>query len=205
MFGLCNQTPFAPNSLHQAHYSRNRGRFFLFWNCLKSTGRPILTALMAGDSALDTETSGPSSPYRTPTSLPPSAKSTPSGASTPISSTPPPDATEASLIASCTATLATMFRLPAPPKPVEAVITRWRSDPFSRGVYSYLGTDAQPGDYESMAQRVGNLHFAGEATCGTHPATVHGAFISGLRAASEVVEQVLGPIDGTSAIPPLQP
>ncbi|KAL9049862.1 MAG: hypothetical protein Q9162_006978 [Coniocarpon cinnabarinum] len=202
MFGLCNQTTSVPNSLHQNHYSRHRGRFFLFWNCLKSTGRPMLTALMAGDSAFDTETSGPVSPYRTPTSLGHSSKASASGASTPLSSSPPPDTTEASLISSCTATLATMFRLPAPPKPVEAVITRWKSDPFSRGVYSYLGTDAQPGDYDSMAQRVGNLHFAGEATCGTHPATVHGAFISGLRAASEVIEQVLGPIDGTDALPP---
>lgn len=45
-----------------------------------------------------------------------------------------------------------------------------------------------------MAQSVGNLHFAGEATCGTHPATVHGAFLSGLRVAAEVMEAMAGPI-----------
>jgi len=46
-----------------------------------------------------------------------------------------------------------------------------------------------------MAMPVGNLHFAGEATCGTHPATVHGAYLSGLRAASDVIETMVGPIE----------
>jgi hypothetical protein len=46
-----------------------------------------------------------------------------------------------------------------------------------------------------MANPIGNLFFAGEHTCGTHPATVHGAYISGLRAASEVLEAIIGPID----------
>ncbi len=42
---------------------------------------------------------------------------------------------------------------------------------------------------------MGNLYFAGEHTAGTHPATVHGAYLSGLRAASEVLAAMLGPID----------
>ena len=46
-----------------------------------------------------------------------------------------------------------------------------------------------------MAKSIGNLHFAGEATCGTHPATVHGAYLSGIRAASEIAESVAGPIE----------
>lgn len=45
-----------------------------------------------------------------------------------------------------------------------------------------------------MARSHGPLHFAGEATCGTHPATVHGAYLSGLRAAAEVAESLIGPI-----------
>jgi lysine-specific histone demethylase 1 len=45
-----------------------------------------------------------------------------------------------------------------------------------------------------MAKPIGNLFFAGEHTCGTHPATVHGAYISGLRAASEVLETMIGSI-----------
>ncbi|KAL3419012.1 flavin containing amine oxidoreductase [Phlyctema vagabunda] len=80
------------------------------------------------------------------------------------------------------------------PAPTEFVVTRWRKDEFARGSYSYTGPTFQPNDYDDMAKPIGNLFFAGEHTCGTHPATVHGAYISGLRAASEVLETILGPI-----------
>lgn len=80
------------------------------------------------------------------------------------------------------------------PAPMEVVVTRWKRDPFTRGTYSYVGPQTRPGDYDLMAKSVGNLHFAGEATCGTHPATVHGAFLSGLRVAAAVMEAMAGPI-----------
>lgn len=98
------------------------------------------------------------------------------------------------LIADVTARLARIFGPFSVPSPVEVIITRWKSDPFARGSYSYVGKSAQPGDYDAMARAAGNLHFAGEATTGTHPATVHGAYLSGLRAASEVITDMLGPI-----------
>lgn len=78
------------------------------------------------------------------------------------------------------------------PAPLEVIVTRWRRDPFTRGTYSYVGPETRPGDYDLMARSVGNLHFAGEATCGTHPATVHGAMLSGLRVASEVIDDMAG-------------
>ncbi|ROT37464.1 lysine-specific histone demethylase [Sodiomyces alkalinus F11] len=81
------------------------------------------------------------------------------------------------------------------PYPVEAVVTRWASDRFARGSYSSSGPGMHIDDYDAMARPVGNLYFAGEHTCGTHPATVHGAYLSGLRAASEVWDALLGPID----------
>ncbi len=81
------------------------------------------------------------------------------------------------------------------PYPVECVVTRWASDKFARGSYSFAGIDMEQDDYDVMARSVGNLFFAGEHTTGTHPATVHGAYLSGLRAASEVVDAMLGPID----------
>jgi vacuolar protein sorting-associated protein 33A len=81
------------------------------------------------------------------------------------------------------------------PYPVEAIVTRWQSDRFARGSYSSAGPDMEFDDYDVMARPVGNLFFAGEHTTGTHPATVHGAYLSGLRAASEVVETMLGPIE----------
>ncbi len=80
------------------------------------------------------------------------------------------------------------------PAPAEVLISRWGCDRFSRGSYSYVGSQARPDDYDAMAKPIGNLHFAGEATCGTHPASVHGAYMSGLRAASEIIESMLGPI-----------
>lgn len=88
------------------------------------------------------------------------------------------------------------------PEPSEAIISRWGKDRFAQGSYSYVAAQQRPDDYDSMAKAIGNLHFAGEATCITHPATVHGAYLSGLRAASEVVESLVGPIKVASPLLP---
>lgn len=81
------------------------------------------------------------------------------------------------------------------PDPVEAIVTRWGSDRFARGSYSSAAPHMKPEDYDLMARPIGNLAFAGEHTIGTHPATVHGAYLSGLRAASEVLTEMIGPIE----------
>lgn len=81
------------------------------------------------------------------------------------------------------------------PQPVHSIVTRWGSDKFARGSYSSAGPSMRPDDYQTMAKAVGNLFFAGEHTTETHPATVHGAYLSGLRAASEVIDAMLGPIE----------
>merc|ERR1711964_192459 len=98
------------------------------------------------------------------------------------------------LIAEATKVLKSVFGANVP-SPVESVVTRWGHDEFSYGSYSYTGPNFQPDDYDVMAKPIANLFFAGEHTCGTHPATVHGAYISGLRAASEVLESMIGPIE----------
>ena len=42
-------------------------------------------------------------------------------------------------------------------------------------------------DYDTMAESVNDkVFFAGEATCRHHPATMHGALLSGHRAAAQV-------------------
>ena len=70
------------------------------------------------------------------------------------------------------------------PDPKDALITRWHSDPWSRGAYSYVPVDASYRQYADLATPIdGRLFFAGEATHADHPATVHGAFMSGVRAA----------------------
>ncbi|KAH7272510.1 Sec1-like protein [Fusarium solani] len=99
-----------------------------------------------------------------------------------------------SLIAEATEVLRRVFGSEVP-YPVEAMVTRWGSDRFARGSYSSAAPGMQPEDYDVMARPVGNLFFAGEHTIGTHPATVHGAYLSGLRAASEVLEMLIGPIE----------
>ncbi|KAJ5268387.1 hypothetical protein N7524_005846 [Penicillium chrysogenum] len=158
MFGLLRE-PNNPASMVQEDYAANRGRFYLFWNVMKTTGLPCLIALMAGDAAHQAESTS-----------------------------------DEEIITEVTGQLRNVFKHTTVPDPLETIITRWGQDPFTYGSYSYVAAKAFPDDYDLMARSIGNLHFAGEATCGTHPATVHGAYLSGLRAASEIIEPISGPI-----------
>lgn len=73
------------------------------------------------------------------------------------------------------------------PSPEASLVTRWASDPFALGSYSYAATGASLSDYVQIAEPVGNrLYFAGEATSSLYPATVHGAYLSGLREARRI-------------------
>ena len=61
------------------------------------------------------------------------------------------------------------------------------TDPYSLGAYSYVPVGAGAGDMDALAAPVGRrLLFAGEATVAAHRATVHGAFLSGLREARRI-------------------
>ncbi|CAH8594262.1 unnamed protein product [Schistosoma margrebowiei] len=104
------------------------------------------------------------------------------------------------------------------PNPIDAYVTRWRTDPYSRGSYSYVAVGATGADYDILGEPVyysssssdekqttnhaseqshgiydismptnnPRIFFAGEHTCRCYPATVHGAFLSGLREAARV-------------------
>jgi len=72
------------------------------------------------------------------------------------------------------------------PEPVASRVTRWGRNPFFNGSYSHVPVGGFPKDYDALAEPAGRLFFAGEATNRRYPATVHGAFLSGLRAAAEV-------------------
>ncbi|WOL07398.1 hypothetical protein Cni_G16139 [Canna indica] len=74
------------------------------------------------------------------------------------------------------------------PDPLQSVCTRWGTDSFSLGSYSNVAVGASGDDYDIMAESVGDgrLFFAGEATTRRYPATMHGAFISGLREAANM-------------------
>jgi monoamine oxidase len=70
----------------------------------------------------------------------------------------------------------------------DVVIADWGADPFSRGGYSYPAVGALDAPARWSVPVDDTLFFAGEATCGdVHPATVHGAYDSGHRAAAEVL------------------
>ncbi len=91
------------------------------------------------------------------------------------------------IVGQATAVLQTMFG-EAIPEPEGWRITRWASDPFAGGSYSFMAPGATNADRQALAADVdGRLFFAGEATVSDHPATVHGAYLSGQRAAARVL------------------
>lgn len=76
------------------------------------------------------------------------------------------------------------------PDPTGSLVTRWRADPFARGSYSYLADGSEPRDRDALAApSKSRLFFAGEATDRDFPATVHGALLSGERAAEEILDE----------------
>ena len=83
---------------------------------------------------------------------------------------------------------------PKAPNPTSYQRTNWSKDPYAYGSYSFvkLGAEA-PDDCDSIAE--GNstnykLYFAGEATNCEMIATVHGAYISGLKTVKSIIKQI---------------
>ncbi|KAL1408873.1 hypothetical protein Q8F55_005687 [Vanrija albida] len=86
-----------------------------------------------------------------------------------------------------------------PDKPKAVLVTRWGSDPYSRGSYSYVrvgdksldpDSTSTPQDYHELARPLWDdrLLFAGEATDADHYATAHGPYITGQRQAQRVLD-----------------
>jgi monoamine oxidase len=77
----------------------------------------------------------------------------------------------------------------AVPEPVRPHVSAWSLDPWALGSYSLLAPGASAADYRALSQPLApNLALAGEHTTAEHPSTVHGAYISGLRAAGQLLE-----------------
>lgn len=73
------------------------------------------------------------------------------------------------------------------PNPTQYKISRWADDKFSYGSYSHIPVGASGKDYDLLAKSVNaKLFFAGEATSRQNPATVPGAYLSGLRVAKQI-------------------
>ncbi len=95
------------------------------------------------------------------------------------------DLSDQELVSQAVGTLETIFG--DVPAPVDAMSTRWGSDPWTRGSYSYVPVGVPFDTYRDMAAPVGErLFFAGEATHSRFPSTVHGALLSGRRAARQI-------------------
>ncbi|MCX2934108.1 FAD-dependent oxidoreductase [Mycobacterium sp. CVI_P3] len=74
------------------------------------------------------------------------------------------------------------------PPPTGSLVTRWGTDQYARGSYSFLAVGSSPDDMHALGEPVGDrLLFAGEATDPEWFGTVHGAYLSGLREADRIL------------------
>lgn len=73
--------------------------------------------------------------------------------------------------------------MPTLPDPIDWTRTRWTSDPFSLGAYSYQRAGSPPSDPATLGRAHGRILFAGEAVESPATTMVHGAYLSGLAAA----------------------
>jgi len=73
---------------------------------------------------------------------------------------------------------------------IAAYLHNWTADLYSRGGYAYIPVNGLASQ-RALAEPVDDtLFFAGEATCLGHIGTVHGALMSGQRAAREVLKKI---------------
>ena len=96
-----------------------------------------------------------------------------------------------SIVKSACATLASICFPNDPSKmpPLkQSIVTRWQSDPYARGSYSYVAVGSKGSrDYDELGKPEGRVLFAGEHTCKEHPDTVGGAMLTGWRAARQAL------------------
>ncbi len=79
----------------------------------------------------------------------------------------------------------------AVPDPIASLVTRWDTDPWSRGSYSALPAGVSPSVRRTLADAVlgGRVVLAGEYASTTYPATTTGAYQSGQYAARRILER----------------
>lgn len=75
-------------------------------------------------------------------------------------------------------------------EPTGVMRSAWSQDPFARGAYSFAAFGSAPSDFEALALPTGPaLQLAGEHTTARYRGTVHGAYLSGLRAAGNLLKR----------------
>uniref|UniRef100_A0A914I0B2 Lysine-specific histone demethylase n=1 Tax=Globodera rostochiensis TaxID=31243 RepID=A0A914I0B2_GLORO len=103
-----------------------------------------------------------------------------------------------------------IFGNSCPLEPVDFRVSRWHRDKFALGSYSYMGLNSSPDDYDTLARPVHpndgtssttpRVFFAGEHTNRQYPASVHGAFLSGLREAAKIADTFIGPLSSSGEV-----
>jgi monoamine oxidase len=90
---------------------------------------------------------------------------------------------DSAVLAQAHATLQAMFgsKTPAPKK---ILCSRWGTDPWAMGAYSFTAQGTSTENYAQLAQPIrDNVVLAGEHTSKRYRGTVHGAYLSGIQAA----------------------
>ncbi len=95
---------------------------------------------------------------------------------------------DTAIVASAMQSLRTIFGTQIP-GPLDYQITRWGSDPFALGAYSFNALGAKPAMRDDLAAPLGaRVFFAGEATMRHDFSSAHGALLSGRRAAAQLLQ-----------------
>ena len=123
------------------------------------------------------------------------------------------------LIAEAMQTLRVLFPRLSVPDPIAYKVTRWGSDRFARGSYTFLPPGTTDQDFQLLQSPInGNgdslllegsetmrLFFGGEHTTALHPSMAHGALLSGVRAAKEVLSAMTWSLGGDDSVDRLIP
>lgn len=73
------------------------------------------------------------------------------------------------------------------PRPVQVIRSKWSSNPFVRGSYSFIKVGSYPSDVKALASPIQNkIFFSGEATDVRYMGTVHGGLITGIAQANKM-------------------
>lgn len=110
-------------------------------------------------------------------------------------------ASDEQVVAEALVNLARLLNRPVP-DPVGYHFTRWLSDPWALGSYSYASIHSSDADRRLYAEPIANrIFFAGEATQTEDYGTVNAALLSGEQAASAIFRQTTGREPDRSRLP----
>jgi monoamine oxidase len=74
------------------------------------------------------------------------------------------------------------------PYPSHFYRTKWNTNPYTYGAYSFIPKKAKNKDFKTFEKPIkGKIYFAGEHTSILYRGTVHGAYLSGIREAKKIV------------------